>query len=601
MCRKPIYPALFVLVLAATVGRAADLTWIRAAYFDSRYPSAWGGAGNATRDALAAAGYTILNANELKTWMDARIADKKLSVVVMTMDVVPDTVAETQTASCTIRKYLDAGGKVVWYADWPFYYQGTATGTMNTWGSAGATSVLGFNAATGPNDSYNVVTLTPEGVAWGLTQTWQSRRPTSPTATSNLTVLAKDNAGNAAAWAKHFLPNDSFRGFVRFYDTAGQANVQDIMRVAEYINLKAGSPDPADGAVGVNAPLLSWKSSAFALFHDVYLGTTPDLTEANLVSSRQFFNLYYHVPGLEAGATYYWRIDEVEADGTIRTGDVWSFVAQDLKAYYPSPANGATDAPLAPVLTWLPGQGAVKHRLYLGDDADAVLQGAAGTDKGELTDPTFAPGALESLATYYWRVDETVTGGTVRTGSVWSFTTCLSVDDFESYTDDEGSRIYETWLDGWVNGTGSTVGNTTAPFAERTIVHNGLQSMPLDYNNINAPFYSEAELDFTPTQNWTVSGVSDLALYFRGAATNGAGTLYAAVEDSSGQVAVVTNPTATAVTTAVWTQWKIPLSSFTGINLAKVKAFYIGVGDRKTPAKGGAGRLYIDDIQVIKP
>jgi hypothetical protein len=107
-------------------------------------------------------------------------------------------------------------------------------------------------------------------------------------------------------------------------------------------------------------------------------------------------------------------------------------------------------------------------------------------------------------------------------------------------------------------------------------------------------------LDFAPTQNWTVSGVSDLALYFRGVATNGAGTLYVAVEDSGGQVAVVTNPAAAAVTVTTWTQWKIPLSSLTGVNLAKVKAFYLGVGDRKTPVKGGAGRLYIDDIQVIK-
>jgi len=601
MWRKLIYPILFVLVLAAAVGQAADLTWMRAAYFDATYPSAWAGAGNVTRDALAAAGYTILNAKELKTWMDARIADKKLSVVVMTQDVVPDTVAETMSSTCTIRRYLDAGGKVVWYGDWPFYYQGKADGTMVTWGSAGASGVLGFNAATGPNDSMNVVTFTPEGITWGLTLTWTSQRPTSPTVAPNITVLAKDNAGVAAAWAKHFLPNDNFRGFVRFRDTGGQADPGDIIRVAEYIGFKAGSPEPADGAVGVNAPLLSWKPGGFGLFHDVYLGTTPDLTAANLVASHQLFTLYYHVAGLTPGATYYWRIDEIEADGTVRTGDVWSFVAQDIKAYHPGPADKATDAPLSPALTWLPGQGAVKHKLYFGTSADAVLQGAAGTDKGELADPTFAPGALESLATFYWRVDETVTSGVVMTGSVWTFTTCLSVDDFESYTDDEGSRIYETWIDGWVNSTGSTVGNTTAPFAEQTIVHAGKQSMPLDYNNVKTPFYSEAELDLAPTQNWTVSGVSDMALYFRGAATNGAGALYVAVEDSAGQVAVVAHPKATAVTTAVWTQWKIPLSSFTGVNLAKVKKFYLGVGDRKAPAKGGVGRLYIDDIQVIKP
>ena len=61
---------------------------------------------------------------------------------------------------------------------------------------------------------------------------------------------------------------------------------------------------------------------------------------------------------------------------------------------------------------------------------------------------TFAPGALDSLTTYYWRVDEILSDGTVKAGPIWSFTTALPVDDFESYTDDEGSRIFETWIDG---------------------------------------------------------------------------------------------------------------------------------------------------------
>ena len=517
MRRKLIYPALFVLALTATVAQAANLTWIRAAYFDAKYPSAWGGAGNATRDALAAAGYTILNAAELKTWMDARIADKKLSVVVMTQDVVPDTVAETQNSSCTIRRYLDTGGKVVWYADWPFYYQGKADGTMVTWGGAGATSVLGFNAATGPNDSMNVVTLTLDGIKWGLTQTWQSQRPTSPTVTPNLTVLAKDNVGNAAAWAKHFLPNDHFRGFVRFRDTGGQADAAEIMHVAEFIDYKASAPDPADGTTNVNIPLLQWSASSFALFHNVYLGTTPELTEANLVSAKQMFTMLYLVQGLQPGTTYYWRVDEVEADmTTVHTGDVWSFIAQAAIAYHPTPANNAGNVSPAVTLTWLPGVTTLKHHLYLGDDLDAVKQGAAGADKGELTDATYTPADLQGGTTYYWRVDELIVGGAVKTGNVWSFTTFVLVDDMESYTDDEGSRIYETWVDGWTNGTGSTVGNTTAPFAERTIIHSGKQSMPMDYNNTAAPFYSEAEQEFSPLQTWTVGDVNTLSLWFRG-------------------------------------------------------------------------------------
>ncbi len=204
------------------------------------------------------------------------------------------------------------------------------------------------------------------------------------------------------------------------------------------------------------------------------------------------------------------------------------------------------------------------------------------------------------MTTYYWRVDEIVAGGTVRPGPVWTFTTCLSVDDFESYTDDEGSRIYDTWVDGWTNGTGSVVGNTQAPFAEQTIVHGGKQSMPLDYNNVKTPFYSEAEREFAPTQDWTAGGVTTLALYVRGRSGNAQAQLYIAVEDSAKKVSIVAYPDKAVTSAGQWTQWKIPLSSFTGVNLAKVKKVYLGVGDRTTPAAGGSGRIFIDDIQVTK-
>jgi hypothetical protein len=66
-------------------------------------------------------------------------------------------------------------------------------------------------------------------------------------------------------------------------------------------------------------------------------------------------------------------------------------------------------------------------------------------------------------------------------------------------------------------------------------------------------------------------------------------------------VAVVTNPDPAAVTVTTWTEWKIPLGSLIGVNPAKIKVLYIGVGDRKAPVKGGAGRIYVDDIRVTRP
>jgi hypothetical protein len=389
---------------------------------------------------------------------------------------------------------------------------------------------------------------------------------------------------------------------VRIYNrvlTAGQVKAVSAGGVPVYG--KAESPSPVDGALAVTMPLLQWGAGDNALFHNVYLGTTPQLTEANLVGSRQMFTMLYYVQGLQPGATYYWRIDEIEKDGvTVHAGDVWSFVAQALTAYHPNPADGAVDAAPAPMLTWLPGQTAIKHHVYFGDSSDAVGQGAAAADKGEVKDPNFAPGALESLTTYYWRVDETPAGGAVRAGPVWKFTTCLSVDDLEGYTDDEGSRIYEAWIDGWTNGTGSTVGYPTAPFAEQKIVHGGKQSMPLDYNNVKSPFYSEAEREFSPVEDWTAGAASTLILYVRGRAGNAPAQLYLAVEDASKKVGIVMYPDKTVTSVAQWAQWKIPLSSFTAVNLAKVKKLYIGLGDRATPAAGGSGRIFIDDIQVTK-
>ena len=251
MSGKMFWSLVAVSALTLTAGPIQGSPYDRVAYYDASSGVAWAGGGVTTvRDALQQAGYKVVNAAELKTWMDGHIADKKLSVVVMCQDVVPTTVAETMTATCTIRRYLDAGGKVVWYSDWPFYYCGT-TGT--TWGSNGAVQVLGFNAATGPNDGGQLVTITDLGRRWGLTTPWPSRRPTSPTVTSNLDVLAKDNNGNAAGWVKHYVPGDTFRGFVRIEDHDGAPiNVAQLMAVAEYYVTitTASGPAPSDGAHG---------------------------------------------------------------------------------------------------------------------------------------------------------------------------------------------------------------------------------------------------------------------------------------------------------------------------------------------------------------
>ena len=90
--------------------------------------------------------------------------------------------------------------------------------------------------------------------------------------------------------------------------------------------VKAKDPEPPNGAAAMTVQLLRWTAGDTATWHNVYLGTSPTPGAAELVSERQTDTLYQLTVGLVSGTTYYWRIDEVEADGsTIHTGDVWSF------------------------------------------------------------------------------------------------------------------------------------------------------------------------------------------------------------------------------------------------------------------------------------
>ena len=113
---------------------------------------------------------------------------------------------------------------------------------------------------------------------------------------------------------------------------------------------------------------------------------------------------------------------------------------------------------------------------------------------------------------YFWRIDEVEADGTVRTGSVWKLTVpdYLLIDDFESYSNDVGNRVFQTWVDGIGfnepapghpgNGTGALVGHDVwdpqGPYYQGQImeisdVQIGRQAMPLYFNNSATPYKSE--------------------------------------------------------------------------------------------------------------
>ena len=176
----------------------------------------------------------------------------------------------------------------------------------------------------------------------------------------------------------------------------------------------AHNPTPADGTLLRDTwLLLSWVPGDFAASHDLYIGENYDEVEAgtgdtfkgNLADTNITIGFpgFPFPDGLVAGTTYYWRVDEVEADGTTKyKGDVWSFSIAPKTIYNAEPADGTEAVDPNITLSWEPGFGAILHYVYFGDDFDTVLNAAGGMPWGSTT---YIPGPLESGKVYYWRVD----------------------------------------------------------------------------------------------------------------------------------------------------------------------------------------------------
>ncbi len=77
--------------------------------------------------------------------------------------------------------------------------------------------------------------------------------------------------------------------------------------------------------------------------------------------------------------------------------------------------------------------------------------------------------------------------------------------------------------------------------------------------------------------------------------------MYVRIEDSAGASATITSPNEEMGLSLTWQSWAIPYSELSGVNLGRVEKMVIGIGNATSPAAGGAGLVYIDDIGFGSP
>ncbi|MBN1359162.1 MAG: hypothetical protein JW993_01150, partial [Sedimentisphaerales bacterium] len=159
----------------------------------------------------------------------------------------------------------------------------------------------------------------------------------------------------------------------------------EFRRLSPRVHLTAYAPSPANGAQGVVSRTLRWSAGQTAARHNVYLGPNASLGSATLIGRRTTADCL--IPyALVPGTMYYWRVDEVEADGvTIHEGEVWSFTAGapamqvlTVSSYgqgsVVTPGEGQFQIPQGTVLSIeaAPADSAVQFRAWTGS---AVSQG----------------------------------------------------------------------------------------------------------------------------------------------------------------------------------------------------------------------------------
>jgi len=347
--------------------------------------------------------------------------------------------------------------------------------------------------------------------------------------------LAQEVVNPTAEWQEYHLtfesPEDRLVMWQLLISNPEQTYYVDHARCyeGEYVPDRIGqltqayNPVPEDGTLHPDTWVnISWEPGDKAVSHDVYFSDNFNLVQDGAAEAFQgnqgedFFVVGFpgfpFPDGLVNGATYYWRIDEVnEAEpNSPWKGPVWSFSIPPKTAYFPDPAddaemvdpdvtlrwtegfgsklhtvyfgenfgdvnnaaggrsfttqgavgnpnppNGALEVKQTQIITFSPSVFAVSHEVYFGTDKDTVKNADTGSPEYKGTKAlgaeSYDPGKLELDATYYWRIDEVndVNPDSPWPGILWSFTTAgFLVVDDFEDYDSGDNQIWYSWKDG---------------------------------------------------------------------------------------------------------------------------------------------------------
>ncbi len=159
--------------------------------------------GDRLRDYLTARGYDLLTAGNAVEALNPAYA--RGSVVVFAQDYLMPEIEGTDASSSLLRRYLEAGGRVVWPGIPPgMWPRDTASDRLRIRAidRGGPERLLGVSHQGANFDQRGVSWITAAGRRYGLGGWFNAAWSADTTGVSE--VLARDDQGHAAAWTKRF-------------------------------------------------------------------------------------------------------------------------------------------------------------------------------------------------------------------------------------------------------------------------------------------------------------------------------------------------------------------------------------------------------------
>ena len=203
-----------------------------------------------------------------------------------------------------------------------------------------------------------------------------------------------------------------------------------------------------------------------------------------------------------AGRNWDGLIDDVRVyNRALSAAEIGELMPVQLKATAPLPYDKSILSETDIELSWIPGQTASGHHLYVGENAEDVTNGTGDTDMGSLSLGVYDGYDFEIGNTYYWRVAETASDGTVlHPGDVWSFT-ILPLTASNPIPDDGAEYVSPDVLLRWTAGAGTTR-HRVYFHTDQALVSS--RASAADKGNVEDPNFSPGQLDFNTQYFWMV-------------------------------------------------------------------------------------------------